>query len=261
MIRSPTKPNKPNGKWRILSMSIKIAFVIGFLLITIKVIFPKLRPAYHKSLTNMPKLKLTISGLSHVQKSTVENLIINIDINNINIKTLYGNIMKLNWIKSATVSKQLPNQLIIQIKEHIPFAVCLASITSNMLSVINENGEIIAHLPNPQDWSTIKSQLVKKQLDNLPIMYGTMNYKNCHHINLFKKHPKLYAKIFYFVRIERRRWNILLKNGCMLLLPEKDLQQSLARARAFIHRHGTDKFLKLDFRNSKRVVVQMRVNN
>ena len=223
------------------------------------------------------QIETSIKGNNFCNAKTILGLVSEKSFLKINPYLLKQNIIKLPWIKNVIISKKMPNKLNIIIEEHNPFAICCTSLNNKNYNIIDRNNNIIAQLIRPNgdikpNFQKIKVLQQKKsfqganqltdqslqKLSTLPVIYGEINIKNCSQISLFRNYDFIWSKVAYFIRIEGRRWNIMLQDNCMLLFPQDSIEASLLKAQEFIKKHKTAQFLRLDFRNLNRVVVQLR---
>jgi cell division protein FtsQ len=119
----------------------------------------------------------------------------------------------LDWVAAAKVQRIFPNQLEIAVVERAPFAVWQRGAT---YSVIDRDGSVMTGLP--------ASQLVK-----LPLVSGEgANLAAQELINQLEAYPDLMLQVKAASRVGKRRWNLYLDSGVMVLLPEGDWTAALA---------------------------------
>lgn len=120
---------------------------------------------------------------------------------------------KTPWIAEATILKLYPNRLQIGITERQAFALWQRN---GQLSVIAEDG-------------TVLEPYVARRFTALPLVVGEGAGKHAKDIlALIGRYPEIGASVSAAVLVAQRRWNLRLKNGIDVRLPEKDADQALA---------------------------------
>ena len=117
-------------------------------------------------------------------------------------------------MKSATVTRLLPDAIRIDIVERKPFAVWQRG---GMLSVVDGDGHIITN-SNVQSYAT------------LPFIVGFGGAREAEDILhlMADTQPEFLARVRAFVRVGDRRWNLRLENGVDVKLPEVGVEKALA---------------------------------
>ncbi len=149
---------------------------------------------------------------------------------------------KVDWVKKAEVRRIYPNQLEIDIVERLPFAIWQRD---GEFYVIDKFGAAFTSL----DTSDVKGLIVVTGEGAHKSVFDLVNY--------IEAHSGLKSKIVAAGRIGDRRWNLYLKNGLKVMLPEKDVARGLARLKNL--QAELDIFNKavglVDLRLSDRVVI------
>lgn len=124
------------------------------------------------------------------------------------------NIERVDWVKSATVTRLLPDAIRIDITERKPFAVWQRG---GELSVVDSDGQIITDR-NVQAYA------------NLPFIVGFGGAREAEDILhlMADAQPEFLARVRAFVRVGDRRWNLRLENGVDVKLPEVGVEKALA---------------------------------
>jgi cell division protein FtsQ len=116
------------------------------------------------------------------------------------------------WIAEATVLKLYPDRLQIGIIERQAFALWQKN---GELSVIAEDG-------------TVLEPYVARRFTGLPLVVGTGAHERAKDILvLIGRHPEISASVAATVLVAQRRWNLRLKNGIDVRLPEADVDRAL----------------------------------
>jgi cell division protein FtsQ len=116
------------------------------------------------------------------------------------------------WIGEATVQKLLPDRLVISISEREAFALWQKA---GRLSVIAGDGTVL------------EPYLLRRYAD-LPLVVGIgAETRAREFLAMLDRRPELRASVRASVLIAERRWNLRLKNGVDVRLPEFDVEQAL----------------------------------
>ena len=109
------------------------------------------------------------------------------------------------WIADATLLKLYPRELQITIKEREPFALWQKQ---GHVTVIADDG-------------TVLEPYVAPQLLRLPLVVGDgAGSKAKELLGLLDRYPSLRDFVYASILVGERRWNLRLKNGIEVLLPE-----------------------------------------
>lgn len=156
-----------------------------------------------------------------------------------------GLIEKINWIKSAHVERRLPDTIYIEITERRPLALWQKD---KKLSLIDEEGNVIT------------SEGLGKFKDLL-IVTGDDAPQNAHELILnLQAEPVLAGRVESAQLVSGRRWDLNMKGGVSVKLPEGDVGLALRRlALAQEEDQLLDKeILNIDLREPERIVVQTK---
>ena len=140
------------------------------------------------------------------------------------------------WIANATVLKLYPSRLRIEIKEREPFALWQKD---GQVSIVSADGTVL------QDG-------VPPAFANLPLVVGKGAERQAPAmLALVARYPAIAQQVEASVLVADRRWNLHLKNGIEVLLPEREPERALRR---LIDLDRTRKLLSRDI-----VAVDMRL--
>jgi cell division protein FtsQ len=118
------------------------------------------------------------------------------------------------WIADATVLKLYPDRLQIGIKERAPFALWQFH---GKLSVVAEDG-------------TVLEPYVARRFTRLPFVVGRAAQKHAKQfLALLDGYPEIKQEVRAAVFVAERRWNLRLKSGLDVRLPEEDVDAALKR--------------------------------
>jgi cell division protein FtsQ len=150
---------------------------------------------------------------------------------------------KLPWIHDARVSKTYPDRLSITLVEHEPFAIWQRG---RELQLIERGGQEIVPF--------------ERRFAGLPLVVGPgANLAAAEIIALGKRYETVGNKIKAFVRVGMRRWNLVLENGVVIMLPAENTEAAL-HALSILQRDAAifDRdILKVDMRLDDRLVLQL----
>lgn len=148
------------------------------------------------------------------------------------------------WIADATVRKLLPGQLQIEIKEREPFALWQKD---RRVSVIADDG-------------TVLEGFVAPQLLTLPLVVGRgAETRAKNFLALLDRFPAIRNQVRASILVGERRWNLRLKNGLDVRLPEAEVAGALEHL-ATLDREAkllTRDIAVIDMRLSDRVTVRL----
>ncbi|MCL2715076.1 MAG: FtsQ-type POTRA domain-containing protein [Alphaproteobacteria bacterium] len=148
------------------------------------------------------------------------------------------------WIADATVLKLYPGQLQIDITERLPFALWQRN---GRVSVIADDGMVL-------------QPYVSRPFLSLPLVVGKGADRNARDfLGLLARYPRLQAQTRAAIFVGERRWNLRLKEGVDIRLPEVGPEQALTTLTVL---DQEDKLLArdivaVDLRLSDRLVVQL----
>lgn len=118
----------------------------------------------------------------------------------------------MNWVKAATVERDYPNTLKINVIERVAFALWQ---NKQELQLIDETGASMGH---PQFLMA----------NHLPIVTGEgANLAAAQLVNDLSAIPALSQKVNAAARVGNRRWTLYLDNGVKVALPEQGVSDAL----------------------------------
>jgi cell division protein FtsQ len=150
----------------------------------------------------------------------------------------------INWVKSAVVERQLPGTIMVQLTERRPFAVWQHE---GKFALVDRDGNMVTD----SDISAFK--------DQLPLIVGAGAPKAAAALmDALATQPDLQSRMVAAWRVGERRWNLRMKNGADILLPEGAETQALAKLAELQSTHALlDRPLQLvDLRLPDRLVIR-----
>jgi cell division protein FtsQ len=148
------------------------------------------------------------------------------------------------WIADATVLKLYPGELQIGIKEREPFALWQKD---RRIAVIADDGTVLESYAAPP-------------LLTLPLVVGAgAETRAKDFLALLDRYPGLRAQVRASILVGERRWNLRLRNGLDVRLPESDVAAALDRLVALDRsvKLLTRDIVAVDLRLADRVTVRL----
>ncbi len=137
----------------------------------------------------------------------------------VSIAELERNVETLPFVEDAVVQRKLPGTLIVTLTERSPFAVWQ---NQGHFVLIDRTGKVVAN----QGFSGKDAEAFAK----LPLVVGEGAPAAAGElIAALDAEPELRRHVAAMVRVGERRWNLSLKNGCDVLLPEAEEVPAIAR--------------------------------
>lgn len=147
------------------------------------------------------------------------------------------------WVETAHVERRLPGSIVVRIQERRPFAIWQFE---GRFRVIDREGTVVSDRIG--------------EFGPLPLLVGAgANKAGPGMVELLRGLPELRDRAQALIRVGDRRWNVVLRNGTVVKLPE---QQEAAALRRLLEFHAGSAVLDrpvagIDLRFSDRVVVDL----
>jgi cell division protein FtsQ len=120
----------------------------------------------------------------------------------------------LSWVEHAAIERRLPGTLVVSLTERRPFAIWQ---NQGRFVLIDRNGETVAN----EDVAAF---------GELPLVVGTGAPKAATALlDALAAQPQVKSHVVAAVRVGERRWNLRMKNGGDVLLPEGAEAAALAK--------------------------------
>lgn len=160
----------------------------------------------------------------------------------INLEALRFKIEKLEWVRSATIIRQLPNILYIKIIERNPIAIWQ---NNQKIYLVDEDGTPI-YTNNQQNYK-------------LPIVVGEgAPAKTPEILEIIKNYPKVFENLQAICRIRERRWNLFLTGNMAVKLSDNSLKDSLANLEQLLNDNRICNDVKeIDLRPNERFFIKV----
>ena len=151
-----------------------------------------------------------VHGRAHTPHHTllkIANLQIGTPILAIDLRELHSKINKIGWVEDAVVERRLPGIIRISLRERIPIAMLQ---NNGKHKLIDRSGAVI----DGADPS---------QFTHLTVVSGKNAAPHAAAIlSILKTEPELFSEIWAVSYKSERRWDVHLKNGMAVRLPEID---------------------------------------
>ena len=132
----------------------------------------------------------------------------------VDIEGAKDGLYKISWIKDVYISRKLPNKILVELNERVPVAIWQHN---KSLSLIDNEGVILTR-KNLKKWK------------DLPLITGRDSRQSVASLTaLLKAEPLIAQEVVSARRIGARRWDLNLKNGVLVKLPEHDTEFALRR--------------------------------
>ena len=154
-------------------------------------------------------------------------------------------IEQVGWVKSATVMRLLPDSVVIAVQERRLLAVWQHN---GQASVVDSNG-VVASTADPAGFAS------------LPLVVGEgANTAAAAILPAVLSRPRLAERLEALVRVDTRRWDLRLKDGCIIQLPASDDEAALIRLDALDQQSRVLDlgFERIDLRDPEMVLVRPR---
>ncbi len=151
----------------------------------------------------------------------------------------------LSWVEHATVERRLPGTVVVHLQERRPFAIWQHD---GKFVLIDRAGQIVAH----RDVA---------QFRQLPLVVGAGAPEHAAALlDALTNLPTVQSHVTAAVRVGKRRWNLLMKNGTSVMLPEGHASVALDRLQQLQRDHEVlDRPLAvIDMRLPDRLVLRPR---
>ncbi len=138
------------------------------------------------------------------------------------IKNAQSRIQSLSWVDTAVVRRLWPNRIVVHINERRPYALWQSN---KKINVIDNEGAVIL-TANARAFS------------DLPLIVGAGAGENAQDVlRMLREHPEVLTRTEAIVFVGKRRWDIVLKDGMRILLPENNPATALQRFDTYNRTH------------------------
>lgn len=151
---------------------------------------------------------------------------------------------RLPWVKTAVVERRPPDTLLVQVEERKPFALWQHG---KRLAVIDRDGTVI-----------VRDKIAR--FADRPLVVGEgAEARAAEIVDLLAADPQLRRQVEAAVLVSGRRWNLRLKNGVEVRLPEQGMDEAWAQLSRMVREEGllTRAVTMVDLREPGKVFVRL----
>jgi len=128
----------------------------------------------------------------------------------------------LSWVEHATIERRLPGLIVVKLQERRPFAIWQ---NQGKFVLIDRSGQVVAD-ENVADFR------------QLPLVVGPGAPEDAAAlIDALNDHPGINSRVVAAVRVGQRRWNLQMKSGMDVMLPEGHEAATLTRLSVLEDQH------------------------
>ena len=187
--------------------------------------------------------KININGLDQNEEKLVKEklkFILNLNSFFLNKKIILENLNQFNFLDSVTVQKILPSEINVNL---IKTTFTGRTIIDGEKYYIGKNGKL-----------TNVKQVNNK--DNLPLVFGKFEAKDFLKLqNILKKKKINLDKINKYFYYRNKRWDIQNKDGLTVMLPSKNLNESIDIYKKLIESRNLNTIKIVDLRIPKQIIL------
>ena len=168
------------------------------------------------------------------------------DRNSNNLDLISNILNKKNLIKKFIITKTSNNLITIKIEE------------KNLIGLLKiENNDYLI-----DEFNNIIVSKITPNLFHLPIFVGKNSNKNANVILSLIKESDVNLNYLSFSFVDQRRWNISLKNGVKILLPETKLLDTLKLLNKLVSKYNilNGNFVEIDLRIYGKYFLKPKIN-
>lgn len=156
-------------------------------------------------------------------------------------------IKEISWVESVHAERRLPDTVFIKLKERAPFALWH---NNEKLSVVDVNGNILSdqNIAQFKDLMMIRGNGASGKAGNL--------------LNILSGEPDLLTIIDHAELIDKRRWDLVLKDMKRVKLPENDIGLALRHLMTTDAQNnilGKESITDIDARYQGRLIIRTKL--
>ena len=192
---------------------------------------------------------IEVYGRAHTPKSVIlaaSELRLGEPVFGISLRALHDRLTAIGWVDEVVVERRVPSTVRIVITERVPMALLQ---TKDGHRVIDQGGEVITGA-DPAAFG------------HLTVVAGDRAAANAAPIlNILRTEPELFAEVWAVTYQSGRRWDVHLRNGIRVRLPESDPRTAWSRLAVVDHvKRITDRDLAvIDLRVPEQLVVEPNI--
>ncbi|MDE2337092.1 MAG: cell division protein FtsQ/DivIB [Alphaproteobacteria bacterium] len=166
----------------------------------------------------------------------------------VDIAAAEQSLLGVSWIKDATVSRRLPDTIVVALQERTPIALWQHGET---ISLINKDG-VVLETHDLEKWQGLPLVVGEGAENNVAELLTTLHAV-----------PSIESQLVAAVRVGDRRWDLRLKNGITVNLPGQDMELALSRLAEMQQKKNIlgRSIAGIDMRQPQRVMVTPAAND
>jgi len=192
---------------------------------------------------------IEVKGRSHTPKSVIlaaSELTLGEPMLTISLPALHERLSTIGWIDEVAIERRMPSTIRIILTERVPMALLQ---TEAGHRVIDQTGTVI-------------SGADPSAFGHLTVVAGTSAALNAGPIlNILQTEPELFAEVWAVTYQSERRWDVHLRNGIRVRLPETDPRTAWSKLAIIDHsKHITNRDLAvIDMRVPDQMIVEPNI--
>ena len=192
---------------------------------------------------------IEVRGRSHTPKPVIiaaSELTLGEPILTISLPALHERLSTIGWIRTVAVERRMPSTIRVEITERVPMALLQ---TEDGHHVIDKTGTVIAGA-DPSAFG------------HLTVVAGSSAARNAAPIlNILRTEPELFAEVWAVTFQSERRWDVHLRSGIRVRLPETDPRTAWSQLAIIDHsKQITDRDLAvIDMRVPNQMIVEPNI--
>ena len=192
---------------------------------------------------------IEVQGRAHTSKDVlmaVSELPLGQPMLTISLPELHDRLSTIGWVKDVAIERRMPSTIRLILTERVPMALLQ---TEGGHRVIDKDGEII-------------SGADPSAFGHLTVVAGTSAGVNAAPLlNILRTEPELFAEVWAVTYQSERRWDVHLRNGIRVRLPETDPRTAWSRLAILDHsKQITDRDLAvIDLRVPDQMIVEPNI--
>jgi len=192
---------------------------------------------------------IQVRGRAHTPQATLLaalNLQLGTPILDIDLRQIHRNISQIGWVEDATVERRLPSTIYITLRERVPIALLQ---TNDQHKLIDHSGAIIDGA-DPSHFTHLTVVAGKNAAPKAAAILA-----------ILKTEPELFSEVWAVSYRSQRRWDVHLKNGMEVRLPEIDPVTAWSRLAMIDRKKGiTNRDLAvIDLRVPQQLIVEPNI--
>ena len=192
---------------------------------------------------------IQVRGRSHISKEILIaklNLELEAPIFRINLQDLHNRVSQIGWVKNVVIERRLPSTIHIVLEERVPIAL-LQNDSEHQL--IDATGTVIEGA-DPSDFTHLKVVAGNNSAANAAPILAAL-----------RTEPELFSEVWAINFRSERRWDVYLKNGIEIRLPENDPISAWSRLAVIDREKAITKrdLAVIDLRIPKQLIVEPNI--